>query len=62
MSHILVGSLIKILHHMISNFNEVSKNLCKNNFRIIQFEKKYINIPDMYEFGVKKTILETMLR
>ena len=26
------------------------------------FEKKNINIPDMYEFGVKKTILETMLR
>ena len=25
------------------------------------FEKKYINILDMYEFGVKKTILETML-
>ena len=25
-------------------------------------KKKYINIPDMYEFGVKKTILETMLR
>ena len=47
---------------MISNFNEVSKNLYKNNFRIIQFEKKIYNIPDMYEFGVKKTILETMLR
>ena len=26
------------------------------------FEKKNINIPDMYEFGVKKTIRETMLR
>ena len=25
------------------------------------FEKKCINILDMYEFGVKKTILETML-
>ena len=26
------------------------------------FEKKKKNIPDMYEFGVKNTILETMLR